>query len=431
MLIRRGTLLNGRTADVRVDDRIQDVAGTLDPRPGEEVLDAAGGTVLPGLHDHHLHLRAAAAALDSLRVGPPAVHTKTQLAQTLSSATVGADGWIRAVGYHESVAGELDRSALDALQPSTPLRIQHRSGVLWILNSAGLNRIGLADHPDGRLRSADRWSDALARRDTDLAALSRQLTTFGVTGVTDATPDLDADDMVALMVAHRRGDFRPRPCFLAPGKKILHDDALDLDGLTDWIRDRRRDDNPVALHCVTAAQLVVAIAALRAAGPDRRDRIEHAAVAPDDMIADLADLRVTVVTQPNFVAERGDQYLADVAAEELPQLWRLAALLAAGIRVAGSTDAPFGDLDPWAAMRAAVHRTTDSGAVLGPDERIPPRRALQLFLGQPDDPARPRTVAPGQPGDLCVLRIPPAQALAELASDMVAATIMGGAVVDP
>ncbi|OHV05947.1 amidohydrolase family protein [Mycobacterium talmoniae] len=431
MLIRRGTLLDGRRVDVRVDDRIQEVAATLDRRAGEEVLDAGGGTVLPGLHDHHLHLRAVAAALDSLRVGPPVVRTKAELAQALSSATAGADGWIRAVGYHESVAGELGRAVLDALLPATPLRIQHRSGVLWILNSTGLIRIGLADHPDGRLRSADRWSDALPRRDTDLTALGRQLTAFGVTGVTDATPDLDADDMVALMVAHRRGDFRPRPRFLAPGKKILHDDALDLDGLTDWIRDRHRDDNPVALHCVTAAQLVVAIAALRAAGPDRRDRIEHAAIAPDDTLADLADLGVTVVTQPNFVAERGDQYVEDVAADEQPQLWRLAALLAAGIRVGGSTDAPFGALDPWAAMRAAVHRTTDSGAVLGPDERIPPIRALQLFLGHPDDPGRPRAVAPGQPGDLCVLSVPPAEALPDLASDMVAATIMGGAVVNP
>jgi len=67
----------------------------------------------------------------------------------LADAGAGEDGWIRAVGYHDSVAGELDRDALDALNavdPATPLRIQHRSGVLWILNSAGLARVGLADY---------------------------------------------------------------------------------------------------------------------------------------------------------------------------------------------------------------------------------------------------------------------------------------------
>jgi predicted amidohydrolase YtcJ len=427
MLIRRGTLLDGRTVDVRVEDRILDVADGLDPRPGEVVLDAGFGAVLPGLHDHHLHLRATAAADDSISVGPPAVRTESQLSQALSSVTPGVDGWIRAVGYHDSVAGELDRFALYALLPETPLRIQHRSGVLWILNSAGLARVGLADHPDGRLRSADRdWSDALRRRDTDLTKLGGRLTGFGVT---DATPDLSADDVAALMVAHHRGEFRPRPHVLAPGKKILHDDRLDLEVLTDWIADRHRSDQPVAVHCVTAAQLVVTVAALRAAGPDPRDRIEHAAVVPDDMIAELADLAVTVVTQPNFIAERGDQYLRDVAVDDQPQLWRLASLITAGIPVAGSTDAPFGAVDPWAAIRAAVHRTTGTGAVLVPRECIPPERALQLFLGHPDDPARPRSVAPGQPGDLCVLSIPPREALAELASDMVTATVIGGRVV--
>lgn len=39
--------------------------------------------------------------------------------------------------------------------------------------------------------------------------------------------------MVSLMMAHRHGEFRPRVSFLAPGKKILHDDQLDLEALTD------------------------------------------------------------------------------------------------------------------------------------------------------------------------------------------------------
>ncbi|HYB35351.1 MAG TPA: amidohydrolase family protein [Mycobacterium sp.] len=430
MLIRGGTLLDGRVVDVRVGERVLDVAATLTAQPGEDVLDAGLGTVLPGLHDHHLHLRAAAAALDSLSVGPRAVRTKDQLAQVLTNTPPGSDGWIRAVGYHESVAGELDRAALDALVPHTPVRIQHRSGALWILNSAGLARVGLPDHSDGRLHSADHgWSDALARRDTDLAELSRRLSAFGVTGVTDATPDLTADDIVSLVVAHRRGEFRPGVRSLAPAKMILHDDRLDLDALTDWIVDHHLAGRPVAVHCVTAAQLVVTIAALRAAGTEQRDRIEHAAIVPDGNLADLKELGVTVVTQPNLVAERGSQYRQDVPADEQAHLWRVASLIGAGIPVAGGTDAPFGAVDPWAAMRAAVNRTTGTGEVLGPDERIAPRQALNLFLGYPDRPAQPRTVEVGQPGDLCVLTVPPADALAELASDMVAATVIGGEVI--
>jgi len=423
-------LLDGTITDIRVDTRIEEIGADLVAEPGEGVLYAGGGAVLPGLHDHHVHLRSAASALDSFFVGPPGVTTKAQLTQLLSNATPGPDGWIRAVGYHESVAGDLDRDAVDALVRRVPVRIQHRSGALWILNSEALGRVGLPEHPDGRLHSADRgWSDALQQRETDLAELSRRITAYGVTGVTDATPDLDADAMVSLVVAHRRGEFRPRPSFLSPGKKILHDDRLDLDSLTTWIAEQHGADRPVAVHCVTAAQLVVTIAALRAAGPHPLDRIEHAAVVPDDNLADLAELGVTVVTQPNFVAERGDQYVAEVPAAEHRELWRVASLLNAKVPVALSTDMPFGHGDPWTAMRAAVYRTTPSGAVLNADECVSARTALTMFLGRPERPGVARTVETGQPGDLCVLSEPPATALAELDAGMVAATVIGGELV--
>lgn len=429
MLIRRAALLDGRTVDIRVSARIEQVGRELSPRAGEGVLDAGGGTVLPGLHDHHVHLRSAASALDSLSVGPPAVHTKEQLAQALSTAVPGPDGWIRAVGYHESVAGELNRATLDAVLAHVPLRIQHRSGALWVLNSAALGRVGLAAHPDGRLRSADPWAQALQRRETDLAELSRRIVARGVTGVTDATPDIDAGDLISLMMAHRNGEFRPGVRLLSPGKKILHDDRLDLNALAEWISERHGFGQPVAVHCVTAAQLVVTIAALRAAGGHPFDRIEHAAVVPGDTLSDLAELGITVVTQPNFVAERGDQYLTDVPADEHDQLWRVASLLDADIPVALSTDMPFGSGDPWAAMRAAVSRTTPSGAVLNAAECVSPRTALTMFLGWPDRPDRPRTVEIGEPGDLCVLSEPPAVALAELDAALVAATLIRGELV--
>ncbi|MBV8182638.1 MAG: amidohydrolase family protein [Mycobacterium sp.] len=426
MLIQRATTLDGVVVDLRVGARIDDVADTLTPRRGEDVFDAAGGTVLPGLHDHHVHLHSAAAAATSVRVGPPQVRDRAALAALLASTEAGDDGWIRAVGYHDSVAGPLDRAALDAMVPTVPLRVQHRSGVLWILNSAGLARVGLAGHPDGRLRSADSWSDALRRGATDLSHLSARLSRYGVTGITDATPDLDVSDIVRLTELHRRGDLRQHVHCLAPGKRILHDDALNLEQLAEWIADRHRCGGPVAIHCVTAAQLLVAIAALRQAGTHPRDRIEHAAVAPSDCAADLAELAVTVITQPNFVAERGDQYLDEVPAAEHDQLWRVASLLRADVHVALSTDMPFGQPDPWAAMRAAVHRTTPSGAVLGADERVSARTALTMFFGYPDQPTRARTLRPGEPGDLCVLSVPPETALAELDAGMIAATIVGG-----
>lgn len=427
MLIQRAALLDGRVVDLRVGAQITEMASELPAHPDEQVIDAAGGAVIPGLHDHHVHVHSAAAAADSVRVGTTEVNDRDDLARILADAQPGEDGWIRAVGYHEAVAGPLDRARLDTLAPPVPVRIQHRSGILWTLNSEGLAAVGLADHPDGRLRSADRtWSDALQRRDTAIDDLSHRLSAYGITGITDATPDLDIGDIVKLDEVHRHGGMRQRLHHLAPGKRILHDDNLNLDELTDWVIRRHRDDAPVAVHCVTAAQLVITIAALRAAGSHPDDRIEHAAVVPDDCLADLVDLGVTVITQPNFVAERGDQYLTDVPADEHHQLWRLASLLDAGVRVALSTDMPFGDGDPWAAMRAAVHRRTPDGALLGAAERVGARTALELFLGTATAPTAPRSVAPGQPGDLCVLGVPPAKLLHDLDGSAVVATLIDG-----
>ncbi|MGE2717390.1 amidohydrolase family protein [Mycolicibacterium litorale] len=423
MLIQRATLLDGRRVDIRAADRIHGVAESLAPAPDETVLDAAGGTVIAGLHDHHVHLHAAAAALDSVRVGPAEVGDRNGLMRSLAAAVPSDDGWIRAVGYHEAVAGPLDRAVLDAVSPQTPVRVQHRSGVLWTVNSAGLTLLGLGDHPDGIVRSDDpRWSAELARREVPLNQLSRQLARHGVIGITDATPDLDT-------VGLAESGIVQRVHILAPGKRILHDDALDLENLTDWIADTHGSGVPVALHCVTAAQLVVTIAALRLAGVRAGDRIEHAAVVPDDCVQDLVGLGVTVVTQPNFVAERGDQYLTDVPAAEHRELWRVATLLTAGVPLAFSTDTPFGDGDPWAAMRAAVHRRTPSGAVLGPCETVDARTALTLFQGRAEDPSSPRRIAPGQPGDLCILEGSPRDVLADLDAGRVRATVIAGELV--
>ncbi|BBX67198.1 amidohydrolase family protein [Mycolicibacterium psychrotolerans] len=430
MLIRRGVLLDGTRTDIRVEQRITEVADGLAARRGETVYDAAGGTVLPGLHDHHLHLRAAAAALHSVRVGPDEVTGPEHLARVLRAAATGADGWVRAVGYHESVAGPLDRTALDGICPAVPLRIQHRSGVLWTLNSAGLALVGLPDHPDGRLRSADtEWTAALPRTEPGLAELSARLSGYGVTGVTDATPGLTAADVAALQQAHRRGELAQSVHCLAPGKRILHDDDLDLDALTGWITGRHVAGEPVALHCVTAAQLVVALAALEAAGRRPGDRLEHAAVVPDVSVAAVAASGATVVTQPNFVVERGGAYLRAVPAAEHHELWRVASLRAAGVPVALSTDAPFGHPDPWAAMRAAVARRTASGAVLTAGEKVTAAEALTMFLGDPLTPATPRRIEPGAAGDLCVLSGSPQQVLADLDAEQVAATVVAGEVV--
>jgi predicted amidohydrolase YtcJ len=177
------------------------------------------------------------------------------------------------------------------------------------------------------------------------------------------------------------------------------------------------------VHCVTRVQLVFTLAALDLAGRRPGDRIEHGAVIGTGSLPDLRGL--TVVTQPHFVAERGEQYAADVPADDRPDLWRLRSLLDAGVSVAAGTDAPFGDANPWAAVRAAAHRPRQFQA----HEAVSPATALGLFLGEPAVPGARRRVAVGHPADLVLLRPGPLEVLHSLSSDLVAATIVGGEVV--
>lgn len=425
MLIRNARIWQGPLADLRVEgSRIAEV-GDLSLRPGEPVIDAAGGLLLPGLHDHHIHLAATLAARDSVQCGPPAVTDEPALAQAVSRE---GSGWLRGIGYHESIAGMLRRDQLDQLQPERPLRIQHRSGRMWFFNSAAIaalqERAELPDALDratGRLFDGDDWlRKALVSSPPDLSRLSRELAMCGVTGVTDMSPSNGKEAVDWLAAQQSRGQLL-QSCIVAgrpelsgivaqpgitigPVKLHLHEQALPPpDDAARQIAAAHHEGRPVAIHCVTETELVFALAAFEAAGSSRGDRIEHAGIASDELVAWIAALDLHVVSQPHFILERGDRYLLDVPENEHGWLYRLRAFRSAGVTLAAGSDAPFGQVDPWLSMQAAVARRTASGATISEAEALTPEQALALFLADPVDLGRQRRIEPGATADLCLL----------------------------
>jgi predicted amidohydrolase YtcJ len=457
LLLRNAELDGRRVTDVRVRDGLVSQVGTgFDRQADEDEYDCAGAAVLPGLCDHHLHLHAMAAWGASVRCGPPEVTDRTGLATALTAALLDGRGWIRGVGYHESVAGDLDAAVLNELRSDLPVRIQHRSGALWMLNSAGLAAAGVdqaADHPgverdaagrpNGRLWRADDWlrSRLPPARLPGLAPVGAALLRHGITAVTDATPDLDPAAVAAIRAAMGAGDVpqrvqllgvplrpsaagesgggdpgggdpgggdgRPGPT-TGPYKIVLADSGLPgLDELTDTIRAAHAAGRPVAAHCVSREAVVLLVCALDVAGPVAGDRIEHAALLPAELISDLVRLGVRVVTQPGFLPHRGDDFLRDVPASDYADLYRCGSLLRAGVRLGLSSDAPYGPLDPWVVMAAATHRRTAAGQVVAAAERLTFGQALDACLAPPTDPGgSPRRVRPGLVADLIVLHVP-------------------------
>lgn len=451
LLLKNVELFGHGIGDCRIrDGLVAETADRLESIQDETIVDGGGGALLPGLADHHLHLTAMAARAESLDVSALSPDT---LAREIADASAGAGGWIRAVGYDDVLHGDIDRQVLDRWNPVIPLRMQHRSGALWLLNSAGIDRLSLttaahdgierdpAGLPTGRLWRADALlREALGAKPPSLLAVGRQLAAFGITHVADATPDAASAAVVA--DAAERGELPQRVMHMTRGIQAIHgnrvvvgpiklvvaDHALpQFDDLVEDIRLGHAESRPVAVHCVTQQALALTLAALHQAGSIDGDRIEHCAVADEAAVREIAARGLRVVTQPTLVTRRGDQYWDQSAVEERPHLWRFASLFNAGIRVTASSDAPYGDPDPWTCLRSASHRLTASGRVLGPGERVPATTVLRGLLSPLHDPGGPpRRIGAGTPADLVLLDRPLADALRLPDAGYVRATLVGG-----
>ena len=464
MLIRNAELDYGRRiTDLRIRDGvIAEIGAELTATADEEAFDARGCAVVPGLHDHHIHLYALAASLRSVHCGPPAVSDEISMRDALNSAAVDEGGWIRADAYHESVAGPLDRKRLDELRDDLPLRVQHRSGAMWFFNTRALKQLGAdtdtAKTPPGlerdrqgratgRLFRGDAW--LRERLDNaavpDLSAVGRLLACFGITGCTDATASNGKEEFAALEAAQRSkalpvdlrvmgrenlSEIENAEGGIRPGAlKILLDDIAlptidDLAARMAAVHERNRS---VAVHCVTRTQLLLALAAWKHAGVLDGDRIEHGSVCPPETIDDISACGLRVITQPIFVRDRGDAYLTEVDPGDLPSLYRCRSLADAGILLAAGSDAPYGDPDPWKAIKTATDRSTAAGVVLGEPETLDPERALELFTSALAEPgSAPRRVSEGSAADLCVLNEPWSVARENLSHRLVRTTIRAG-----
>ncbi len=461
ILIKRAELIDeagrARLKDVRFCGDTITAVGELEPSANEQCVDADGGLLIPGLHDHHGHLASYAASLQSVRCGPPDVNSETELVEAINRP---GSGWLRGTGFQEGICQQLDRAWLDQNGPNRPVRIQHRSGRLWIFNTLAIEQVkaaaaSLAPHerervsrPDGLYYDADEILGGLIRSEAPpIGQASQRLVKLGVTGINDMTPTNDAkswdwflglqnsDDLLQRVRMSGRAELSAQKNLpgLACGevKVHLHDTVLpEFEGFVELISSSHSSGRGVAVHCVTEVALVFTLAAFRAAGTLRRDRIEHASVMPFELVEQLVELGLGVVTQPNFVFERGDAYLRDVPKLQHDSLYRVRTLIDQGIPTAFGTDLPFGDPDPWAAMRAATERRTSSGERLGEHEAVTPERALSGFLGSLENPFVQRRVTVGAVSDLVLLKAPWQTVRLDLASHHLRMTVCRGKAID-
>lgn len=193
----------------------------------------------------------------------------------------------------------------------------------------------------------------------------------------------------------------------------------------------------LALHAIGDGGLDFALDVLTEAqavsGPRKLpNRIEHGGVIRPNQLTRLAASGVAVVPQAHFIAEFGDGMAELLGAQRSDWCYRAASLLDAGITLPGSSDRPVAPGAPLAVIQSFVERRTESGAVLGPGERISASAALAAYTkgsakatGWSHDKG---VLAPGMLADLVVLGADPtAVPASEISKIEVLATMIGGA----
>jgi predicted amidohydrolase YtcJ len=168
-------------------------------------------------------------------------------------------------------------------------------------------------------------------------------------------------------------------------------------------------------------------------GNPLRHRIEHAGAMFAPLAARAASLGIVVASQPGFLSLLGDGF-AEALPERSDELYAFASWRRAGIRVAGSSDAPVITADPLVGIRDAVLRRTGSGRVLGPGEQLAVRDALALYTTEAAFAMRREreigSLEPGKLADFVVVDRSPLDAEAERIADIrVLATVVGGQLV--
>lgn len=452
--------------------------------PQTHLVKLAGRAVAPGLIDSHLHFHEAASAAVGLQVSR--AHTIADLQTDLrtGAARTAPGNWLKAFGCDEALLKERrspTRKELDDAVPKHPLRLRHQTLHASWLNSRAIRALGLEapdfKPPDGAQLIRDSagnlsglavgMEEWITRRlppvtAADLEArarvFSRELAAAGTTAFTDATVRNGLDEIRLFARLRSEHSFCQRT-FLMLGAAHLDEvtearAAAESAGMTlsavKFIPDASSDPAVMAeqvvraiaagldcaFHATEIEELEAALSAVELARfkmPDcgtARWRIEHGGLIPPDYVDRLRAVGAWVVTNPGFVHFRGDKYRAEPGL--VPYLYRVRSLKAAGIEIAGATDAPVTPARPLAAIAAAVSRTTASGERLAPDETVNPDEALALFTRSAAKLARLEAgeIAISRLADLIVLTHNPCDmTAAEIANLQVDMTLIDGHIV--
>jgi len=471
---------------------VEDAAGN-----GAWVIDCHGKTVVPGFNDAHLHLFSLLKKLISVDVSPASVSSIEDIKQAIrrKAQKIPPGNWISGTDYNEFYLAEKrfpNRWDIDEAAPDHPVILSHRSLHACVLNSLALNLAGIGietpeppgatierdpatGEPNGILyemlgdirgRVVPPMTDA--ELDEAVGLANNLFLSSGITSFHEATYRNDPARWRTVSDFKATGQLRSRVNMMAGTgfwqqfqeagqasgsgdhqlclgavKVMVTQTSGELHPAMDELKrlalDIHRAGFQLAFHAEEEDVIEAVIGTLEyidgiSPVSGRRHRIEHCTECTPRLLERLAGLDVVIVSQPPFVYYSGERYLATVAPDILPWMYRVRSPLESGLVVAGSSDTPVVPLNPLAGIYAAVTRKTESGRDFFPEEVVSPQQALAMYTVNAAYASFEEyikgSLTPGKLADMVVLSGDPTRVPQEQIKDIkVDMTIIGGEVV--
>jgi predicted amidohydrolase YtcJ len=157
----------------------------------------------------------------------------------------------------------------------------------------------------------------------------------------------------------------------------------DQEGLDDLLERAHRLGFQCTVHAVgdrAIEQTLNAMARAQREYPREglRHRIEHCAICPPDLRDRVRAQHIVPAMQPAFFWEFGDGYIKNYGRSRADTMFPVKSLLAAGVPVAGSSDAPVTHYAPLFGVEQALTRRTMAGDVCGADECVDLTTAIRM-----------------------------------------------------
>jgi len=433
-----------------------------------EVVDLAGGALLPGFIDPHSHLMTHAVPFTGwVNVARPPVGDVENIPALLAALDAHArkiaaksGEWIVAWGYEKeglAEGRELTRDDLDARFPHNPVAVIHVSSHGAVLNSAALRAVGIgaatptppggqivrkpgSDEPAGLIMETAFFAAAAKfpqpSPEQVLEALRPAQLMYAANGYTTIQDGLTPAPSLALLqraAAEKRlfldvvalpdartfasivgkpgvafggpyqghlklggvksivdGSAQARTAYfgepmLVPGpngQRAWRGEPIETQGELDaTFRLAYQNHVQTYTHANGDAAIDMVLAAHEAAGApvDRRPVIVHSQFVRPEQLNTYARIGAVPSFFTNHAFFWGDVHVKNLGRERAFFLSPLRSAIARGLHFTNHSDYAVTPLDPMFILWTATERTSRSGVVIGPDERITVAEALRAI----------------------------------------------------